>query len=233
MTDPFRAGSVWWGLMDFDGQRERRKYLVFLNDCTQDGERFVAAMTTSGGAMRYVGETASPCGCPAPPCYRIDQGQEACFSVTTWVQFDNVHEIGRAKLETWVKQGKAGFLQMLANERIRSVLNCAKKSKDIAKRYLVQIEQTLKSMNSAKKAPAPGPVAPTSAPSAASAAIEAVRVRFESRCANCRSELTGLLGLSEGDLEPILAGSKPPPADFVPDVEAGFEIVASMCRCAK
>ncbi len=137
--------------VDF-GDGVRKKYFVLLSECENEAEHFVVAFTTS--QQRYQGETTSQCGCPDLPCFRIDVGHEPCFSVKTWVQFDNVHPIQHARFQEMAKAG-ATFVHKLHPDRIRAVLNCAKKSKDIAGRDLSLIDRTLKSSMATPGIPAP------------------------------------------------------------------------------
>jgi len=223
MTLGYCAGAVWTGQIDFgDGTGERKKYFVLLNDCL-DGEQFFVALTTS--QTRY-GETPSPCGCPNAPCYRIEPREVACFTVRTWIQFDNSGYLSRAGLENLTKEGKVTFLQMLDEDKIRSVLACAKKSLDIPRRNLALIDRTLREKLEQRKTTAEKktPI-PTSLPSTASKEVLAVRAQFNQRCTSCRTEFVVLLGIAEADLVPIFLGSKPPPVSFLGDAEVGFALM--------
>jgi hypothetical protein len=230
-TPPYCVGSVWWGLIDFkDGQGERKKYFVLLNDCLDAGEQFVAAITTSR-VSRYPERTASPCGFPTYPCFRIDEDDEACFKEPTFVQFDNAFHIGQSGLDAHVRSDRAGFLQELARERTRSILNCAKKSIDIAKRDLELIGRTLKALSTAAKAAsAPGKAKPTT-PTVRDSAIGDIDRRFRRCCLNCRSEFAGLMSVAEDGLAKILSGSTSSPPDFVRDAGLAFDLIAAKCTC--
>lgn len=226
MTAPYCAGAVWWGMLDF-GEGERKKYFVLLNDCLQPGDHFFAAITTSQGAKRYRGETTAACGCPAAPCYRIEAGQEPCFSVTTWVQFDNAAPVTRERLDSMGRAGKSGFHGMLDPNRIRSVLNCALKSKDLPGRDADLIRRTLKAMS----APAKKPTAAPSAPKQPSP-FAALQMRFERHCAGCKVEFWRIVeGFSKDDLPNIFEGTKGAPEGFVSTVEAGLDLAVEVRRC--
>lgn len=221
----YSAGAVWWGLPNF-GEGDTKKYFVLLTD-EAEGELFLTAMTTSRGDKRYGmgARSASPCGCPASDFFRIEARQETCFPVTTWVQFDNAYEIGRTKLEDLVRQGRAGFEHMLSAERTRSMLNCAKRSLDIAKRDLERIDRALKARNPASKTSVRAAVlpAPPTDPQ-----LEAARLRRGLYCGNCRSELDGLLKID--DLEMILQGKRQVPDGFFDTIETGFELIGAGCH---
>jgi hypothetical protein len=248
MTAPYCAGCVWWGFLDF-GKGPAKKYFVLLTDCVDVGDQAIVAITTSKGEERYGPATATgkPCRCPDQSCFRIDRGQEACFAVTTWVQFDNgpqVARVSRAGLDASEKAHQGGFLKVLDSERIRSLLKCATQSKDIATRDISRIDAKLKALLAALKAAATASKAPSNPSSTVgtttsaapvhviSAAIDTMRVRFNNYCANCRMSFIGLIGISDADLEAILAGSKSPSDNFVPDAEAGFELVGT-CGCVR
>jgi hypothetical protein len=138
------AGSVWLALDVNFSNDTKNKYIVLLSECRTSEERFVVAFTTSRG-NRYNGETTSQCGCPTRSCYRIEAGQEPCFSITTWIQYDNVYNISCKNFQELVQARQVVFQQMLNADRIRSVLNCAKKSIDIKQGDKALIEKTLKS----------------------------------------------------------------------------------------
>jgi hypothetical protein len=223
----FHAGSVWWGLIDFnDGEGERKKYFVLLTDCANDGEQSCVAITTSKGDTRYgAGARAqSPCGCPNLPCFRIEAAQESCFPATTWVQFDNAHAISRAGLEKLKKDGKADF--------VRTLLNCAKKCQDIAQRDLVRIDQTLKALNPTKKAAPPLTVPKAHPSSGVDPEIQSARKRIERYCADCHAEFIGLVGITATNLASILRGSTQPPNDFIENAQAGFELISGCGKCS-
>lgn len=232
----FDAGSIWWGLIDFDdGEGERKKYFVLLTACVNAGEQSCAALTTTKGDIRYraAARAQSPCGSPKSPCFRIDAGQVDCFPATTWVQFDNAYPISRAGLEKLAKDGRAAFIQALDEQRLRTLLNCAKKSTDIALRDLARIGQALKALGQ-PKTPAP-PGTATSAPpsSGANSPMLSTRDRIQRYCSDCRAEFVGLVGISATDLASILADSAKPPDDFMVNAEAGFELLSGCAKCLR
>ena len=233
MTDPFVAGSVWWGLLNFnDGKGETKKYFVLLSDCSADNAQAASALTTSRGAKHYLEilTSPSPCGCPKYSCFRIDKGQEAFFPVTTWVQFNNVGATSRASLVQLEKEGRAGFHGSLAAERFRSILNCAKKAEDLEGWARKLAEKTLKAINPAKQAASNSKQSAVQAPTT-SPEIAAVRVRFERRCSECRVEIVDLLSMQEVEVTAVLLGSKPAPDNFVSDAQVAFELARSECSC--
>lgn len=226
------AGAVWWKSHDFqDGQGFRKKYFVLLTDCETPGELFLAAMTTSKGDRRYDTDamSASPCGCPTRNFFRIEANQESCFPATTWVQFDNKGPIGQSKLDELSRQAMAGFVQALSPERLRSLLNCAKRSKDIEKRDLERIDRALKARNPANKPPVRAAAVPPAPP--ADPKLEAARVRRGRYCISCRLELDGLLDVQ--GLELVLQGKKQMPDGFFVTMETGFDLVSGCGSCSK
>lgn len=228
MSSPYAAGSVWWCYVDFnDGEGERKKYFVFLSDCADNGEQAALAFTTSRG-YRYHGQGESPCGCPANPCFRIEPGEEACFrDATTFVQFDNTWLMVRPKIAMLESAGKAGFLQHLSEQRLRSILNCAKKSLDTPGRVLQLVDRTIKSLKPSRQTPPKGQ--PTVAvPSFVSAEILSVRVRVQKRCGTCRDQLAGAMGVAEVEITRILAGGDAP-ASFLADIGAGLDAIDCLC----
>lgn len=241
MTNPYAAGSVWWCLVDFrDGVEDRKKYFILLSDCLSSGELTAFAFTTSKGEKHYPKAVAkaSPCGCPEYSCFRIDRGQEACFTKPTWVQLHNVHAVNRAKLEQLVKEGKGGFLQSLEDNRFRSILNCANKSIDIEGWVLKLVDRTLKALNPSKQATLPSKLsapplallsarAPTTSPE-----ITAVRMRYEKRCLKCRAGFSELLEIAEEEVTAILSGLRPTPnKSFAADAETALDLVRPECAC--
>jgi hypothetical protein len=142
------------------------------------------------------------------------------------IQFDNSGYLSRAGLENLTKEGKTAFLQMLDEDKIRSVLACAKKSLDIPRRNLALIDRTLRAKLTQRKTTAEKKTpTPTSLPSTASKEVLAVRAQLNQRCTNCRTEFVVLLGIAEADLVSIFLGSKPPPASFLGDAEVGFALM--------
>jgi hypothetical protein len=226
----YRVGAVWAGRIDFgDGTGERKKFLVLLNDCLE-GEEFFAALTTS---KHKYGETPSPCGCPNAPCYRIEAGQVDCFPVRTWIQFDNANYLTPVRLQHLAQERRATFVQMLDDDKIRSVLACAKKSVDIPRRVLARIDRTLKAKLTERKTPSKRATI-AAEPSAslfgmANQEMLTVSTRFHRHCANCRSQFASLIGIAEAELATIFHGSKQPPADFVSNAEVGFALIAGTC----
>jgi hypothetical protein len=224
------VGSVWWLLKDFgDGHGERKKYCILLNSLLDEGDYFWAALTTSKAA-RYHGETASPCGCPSVPCYRIEPGQEPCFPERTWVQFDNTHPVSREILDDWRARGKAGFIQLLASDRIRSVMNCAVKSQDLVGRAVPFIRKTLKSLNAANSVtrstiPVPHMTNSTASSNNDSAAMSAEHIRAELKKPGiCASTFCGLMKISEEELERAL--SSPLTAEFADNARLALELMS-------
>jgi hypothetical protein len=223
MTAGYSAGSVWWGRLDFRDGRERKKYFVLLNDISDENDLFIAAFTTSR-ATRYHGQTG-PCGCPDLPCYRIDAGQEKCFEFTTWIQYDNTILLTRAKLENVRKNGTGGFLQLLATDRIRAVMNCALKSIDLPGDDIERITKTLKAMKtkSAPAQPAKSPIPPSP--------IDVLWVDFERHDGDCRQKFYGLVQLSETEVTEIFSKSKTAPANFVEEATVAMELIRESCGC--
>lgn len=233
MTDPYRAGSVWWVLVDFGQSRgEQEKFIVLLIDCLSNGDRSVGVFTTSQD-RHYPGMGAAPCGCPKWQCYRIDPGQEACFTKPTFVQFDNGFPINRAGFGDRAKIGKARYLQALAEVRFRSILKCAKDSVDLEGWAITLIEKTLKSLTPATPpAPSPKPKALTPPPFVSNE-ILSMRVRVEARCGPCRAELAGAMMMTEVAISRILTGLDLPASGFLGDLGAGLDALGTDCSCTK
>jgi hypothetical protein len=245
MMDRFSAGSVWWGLVDFN-KGQVKKYFVLLSDCPASGEQALVAMTTSK-VTRYPGQAGvpSPCGCPEHSCFRIDAGQEACFPLTTWIQFDNEDRnkgrpmISRSSLEQLEKEGRGGFLQHLAADRFRAILNCAKKSLDVEQWALKIIDKTANALNPVKRAQAQirsaalpvGKLSAPPPPPPVNAAIAKVGAQYKQRCSVCRLDVVGLLLMTETQVEAVLSGSKPPPDRFVSEAEEALQMVRPECTC--
>lgn len=230
MTARYTAGCVWRATVDFgDGPRE--KYFVLLTDCLQPEEKAIVAIATSRGVERYGSAVASGKACCQPsPCFRIDPGQEACFARTTWVQFDNGPHVGpsvnRVGLDEEEKAGKAKFVQMLGGDRIRSLLRCAAASKDIPKRDKMRIDAKLKALIAELKA---GSTAtPPSTGASLSDPIEALRVRFTTRCNACRASFSELL-VNAAD---VFGGGTSAPHDFVSEAEAAFSLLDGCPTCS-
>jgi hypothetical protein len=226
MTDPYRAGAVWWANIDFKkGEGERKKYLVLLSDLVQPGDFVVWALTTSKGAQRYPGGTTAACGCPTCQYYRIEDYEEACFELTTWVQFDNAGQSSRSALDSARQNNTAGFIQMLAPEKIRAVLKCALQSRDVPKRDLAHVERAYKALN----APKPKPAAPPPPLSA----MAKLKVRYESHGLKCRNEIEGLLKGTTNDLVGVLAEKTPQPERFMEEADEAFALISEQCQCPK
>ena len=136
-ADHFAPGSIWWTLTTFGGEldEEAKKYFVILAEPTAGGTVGWVAKCTSK-ERRYPAQTASPCGLPTNACYRIEAGEEDCFPRTTFVQYDKIKDVTFAQLVDGVKQGKAAFIKQMDPGRFRSLLACAKKSKDPTGRSL-------------------------------------------------------------------------------------------------
>ena len=235
MTDTYRAGSVWLAQVDFGaGRGKQEKFIVLLSDCLADGSRGIFAVATSQVHHYPTAMVAgsSPCD-QTGRCYRIDAGQEACFSKTTLIQFDNTYERNRAGLDKLATQGEARFVHALSNDRLRSVLSCARKSRDIEKWAIALIGQTLKAITPPPKAPPPkGKAAASNAPTRfVSAEILAVSVRVKSRCQSCLAVLVDLMTMTETSMSNVLSGAEPPPASFLEDVRAGLDAID--CSCTK
>jgi len=220
MSDPYGAGAVWQVKVDFkDGKGERPKYIVLLSNLVQPGDFFVAAFTTSQGEKRYLGETTLACGCPACQCFRIEPKQEACFPLTTWVQFDNLCPVEKAKLDSMEKEGRAVFLQMLAAERIRAVLRCALRSPDLAGKFSAQVSRSLKALNAPPaKALAPSPLAK-------------VKSALASHGPSCIEAFAACLKSTAEELSKILAEQAPQPDKFLEEAEVALQLVAEDCQC--
>ena len=144
------AGAIWEFQMDFEDTGKRKKYVVLLNTCVDHEDFFVAALTTSR-AYQYRDFGPKQCGCPENSCYRIDPGQVACFTVTTYVQFNNTGRLRFTDLRAKVAAGSAKYLLSLPQERLFSVMNCALKSVDLAGDMHVRVEKTLKSLEEVRK----------------------------------------------------------------------------------
>lgn len=233
----YKAGAVWEGWIDFnDSEGERKKYFVLLSDCDSSEQAF-AALTTSRGDKRYgiAARGQSPCSATLS-FFRIDAHQEKCFPADTWVEFGNGGYQSRERLERLKVDGYAAFVQALSDERIRSLLNCAKKSEDIVKRDIERIDRALKARAPVKKPPLPAKP-PTAPPLFVSTEILAVRVVIGGFCIGCRTNIAGLMGHSDTDLTAILNGEKAPTKDFVTEAEAGIDVVskqrADCPECAK
>lgn len=223
----FRAGAVWQGVIDFgDGEGERTKYLVLLGDC-DNGEQVLVAVTTSKGGLRY-GDAGSPSPClPSGRAFRIPGKQENCFPVDTWVQFDNAYPISRTSLERLTQEGRASFLQSLGDERLRSLLACAKKSQDIPKRNLEQIDKALKARAPTKQ-PAPSrPSTPSAPPPFLSMEMISTRMRVDRLCGDCHAIFIDLVEVNATDLTTILQGKTKPPDNFLKKAQDGFELLDS------
>lgn len=233
----YSAGAVWSTLIDFrKGAGEQKKYFVLLTDCEAAGEEFLFGMTTSQGDKHYdtAARAASPCGCPDHNFFRIEAGQEACFPMTTWVQFTNGGHIGPQDLADLVKRGKAEFVQMLSPDRTRTLLNCAKKSQDILKRDLERIDRALKARNPVKKSPAPAPAKAAPPAQFVDPAFRSAHARMDRYCDKCRTKLSDLIGINAPQLATILQGKEKAPDGFLANVETGFDLIGSGCEgCAK
>jgi len=224
MTVLHRAGGVWSGMFDFQkGAGLQKKFFVLLTNCVANGPDVLMAFATSKGVKQYAAGamSTSPCGCPSHSFFRIEAGQEPCFSVQTWIGFNNTRTITPTKLVAIQGSGDAVFEQMLADDRIRSMLRCATKSIDIAKRDIAVIEATLKPLVAAAKT-APKPPTP----------LESIRGRYERRCTTCRASILGLMMISEVELVAICSGANPEPTGFIGDLEAGFAALDA-CACGK
>jgi hypothetical protein len=234
VTDPYRAGSVWWVLIDFgQGRGEQEKFIVLLSDCPANDAKSVGAFTTSQD-WHYPGMGTPPCGYPKWQCYRIDPGQEVCFSKPTFVQFDNGFPINRRALGDLAKAGKARYVHTLAEVRFRSILRCATNSVDLEGWAIALIESTVKSLTPATPpAPSPKPRA-LKPPPFVSSEILSMRVRVETRCGPCRAELAGAMMMAEVAISRVLTGLDQLPAGFLGDLGAGLEALGSDCSsCAK
>jgi hypothetical protein len=230
MSDSYAAGSVWWFRHDFGGDRgEIKKYCVFLSDCSVSGGALLAITTSR--ARRYHGQTASPCGYPDNPCYRIEPGEEACFPETTFVQFDNLRTFTRKELDGYEARGKAGYLQPLSEQRFRSILNCAKKSDDIPGSALQIIERTIKSLKPSRQTPPKGQ--PVAAPPFVPTEILSMRVRVDARCTTCRATLAGLMEMTEAEISICLTGTVQLADRFLENLGAGFDLLGTDCPCTK
>jgi len=172
---------------------------------------------------------------PSGRAFRIAGKQETCFPADTWVQFDNAYPISRASLERLTKEGRATFLQALGDERVRSLLACAKKSQDIPTRHLAQIDRALKARAAGKQPAPPRASAPSAPPAYVSPEILSARARINRFCDDCRTTFVDLVGIDASDLTTILQGTTKVPDDFLKNVQTGFELlVAENCaNCAK
>ncbi|NVJ28680.1 hypothetical protein HUW62_46560 [Myxococcus sp. AM011] len=221
--NPYGTGAVWWANIDFkDGAGERKKFLVLLNEIVEPADFFVAALTTSQGAKRYSGETTAACGCPACQCYRIEPKEEKCFPITTWVQFDNAYPLRREKLDSMQRAGDAGFLQMLAADRIRAVLKCALKSPDLAGKHSAQVSRALKALNAPKAQP-PLPPSP----------VARLKAKFDGHAPECQRMFGELLKRTANELASILTEKTPPHEGFVDEAHTALELLSAECQCTK
>jgi len=148
MTAQFCAGAVWEVLHDFKkGEGPQKKYVVLLNDCLQATDRFFCAFATSKGLKHFPVQTAKPCGAPDHAYFRIDPTEENCFPDQTWVVFSNIIVLSKQELEQRAAHAIGSFKQMLKEDRIRSVLNCATKADDVDGHVEEAIKQTVTAMN--------------------------------------------------------------------------------------
>ena len=145
VDDDLRAGCVWRGPIDFgDGKGPTPKYYVVIGECETGDYKVSVAITTS--QPRYHNMGASPCGCPAEGCFRIDEGQEPCFDKRTWVQLDgNQREVKKPDFAELEKRGHE-CVGRLAPERTRGLLKCAQQSRDINGRNKARIAATYKKL---------------------------------------------------------------------------------------
>jgi hypothetical protein len=233
VTDPYRAGSVWWLALDFEqGRGEQEKFIVLLSDCPASNDRSVFAFATSQD-RHYLGMGAAACGCPKWQCYRIDPRLEACFPRPTFVQFDNAHPVTRAGLDDFAKAGKARFVHALSEARVRSILKCAKDAIDLEGWASALIARTLKSLTPAQ------PVVPsvkstaTTPPPFVSSEMLSMRGRVVTRCATCRATLAAMMTMDEVEISRILTGLVQPADGFLRDMGAGLDALGTDCPCTK
>jgi hypothetical protein len=226
MTDPYRAGAVWSGMLDFrDGMGPRKKYFVLLSEPVPPADFFVAALTTSQ-EKRYRGETTSACGCPACQCFRLEANEEKCFPLTTWIQFDNARPLPRTLLDTMQREKRAEFVQMLAPDRIRAVLKCALQSEDLAGKFSAQVSLALKAL---KVLTAPKKAQPAAPPTP----MAAFKAKVDGHGPECRNRFVEYLERSAEELAALLEEKKPHPEGFLEDATAALELVLEQCQCPK
>lgn len=230
MNSQYCAGSVWSFRHDYGDGEDRKKYFILLADCPKDSDVVLAAVTTSKG-RRFHGFPTKACGCPQFSVYRIDPELEPCFRDGTWVVFSNEAPIAaRAQLDALATAGRARFVQSLENERTRSILNCATKSLDIAKRDEDLIRRTLKAMNEAAKLP-PRPAKKTALLSD-NTPMGIARRRFERNCVKCQNDFAGLLKMSIEEVTLVFSGKKRAPANFLTDADDGLDLLdGKICPC--
>lgn len=237
MTDPYVAGSVWWGRIDFGDGYERKKYFILLSDAPASGDQAAIAMTTSRG-NRYPEMGAIACGCPKYSCCRIDNGlAPMCFPEDTWVQFtDETRALSRARLDGLAKAGKAGFHGSLPEQQLRAILNCAARSLDIPRWALKLVELTHKAMSPARQ-----PVKTRTPPPSAQTAfigggIMGISAQWNPFCTDCRERVAGAMQLTVGVIAGVLSGQRAEPDDFVKNAEYAFESLAESssdgCTCS-
>ena len=239
MTDEYRAGAVWWLVMDFQrGRGDEDKFIVLLSDW-DSGESGVAVFATSQ-AKWYprVALAVPPCGCPVESCYRIDPKQVRCFTRTTFVEFGNPYPFNRKGLEDSAREGKAEFKLRIVGDRLRAILKCAILSGDIDGDDMDLIKAALAAHppTTSTKATKPPPSKGTHLPSMPVTSIVAVNAWWDAFCAVCRVDVFALTGWSPGELKSIAAGSRNPTDAFLADADAAFKMVrespSAGCTCS-
>jgi len=226
VSERYRAGSVWLLNVDFGrGNGKQEKFIVLLSDCLDTRSLFAFATSQP----RYPTLGASPCGCPSASCYRIDPGQESCWSKTTYIQFDNAHPITRGGLDDFVNAGNAQYMKAIDTGRFRSILNCAKKSTDLPTWATDLVDRTLQAITLAStRKPVPKTASPSST-AFVSAEFTAVWKRYQASCDACRTSAYVLAEIAEADFSLILRGEKRAPENFAMDAQAAFEIANGEC----
>lgn len=236
MTDAYAAGHVWWLVMDFGkGRGDEEKFIVLLSDIKSTGEASVFSFATSQ-ARHYPTIGASPCGVPVgAECYRIDAGQESCFPVMTFIQFNNAYRISRAGLDDYVSKGKAKAVQPLDAQRFHSLLRCAAQSQDLEGWMIELIRQTLAARIVASKAAASSSKPKSSPPKGPAAYVRQdlmeLRMKLQKRCDSCRAEFAAILEMTQLDVTAVLTGSQPEPDRFLEDASAGLALAGERCHC--
>lgn len=229
MSDYFLAGSVWWSYLDFDdGRGPTKKYFVFLSNCTNDGGQGAIALTTSRTNRYPEADSSSPCS-PRYSAFRIKKGEETCFPDETWVQFNNTRAVSQAGLEKAIANGVVGYHGKLAEQRLRAILNCARKAIDIEGWAAKLAERTLKNMPSSQAAPRA-----IAAPIVASGIVE-IQAWYDAACNGCRIQFCELTMVSMTQLSRVFARATIPPDTFLADAALAVGMVrdasGDSCTC--
>lgn len=207
MTVQSQPGAIWAIEHDFgDGQGPRKKYVVIL---TSPPRTFVAFTTSK--ARRFHDQGSSPC-LSKDAAFRIAVGWVKSFGLETYVSFKNIRET----TEEFLVAKNGSFLEILKEDQIRAIQNCAKNSDDVEGIVLKAIERTQKAMNAQSKAQAtqtsPHPLA-------------LYQPRFGAYCLDCRLLLVGLLYHSEAQVAAFLSGTAVAPQRFETNLKEALQMI--------